>query len=210
MSLSTKLTEKNHLVRKVTRELIKKAKSDAAGGSGPFRLYSVVEENLHNGVPDLLLKRNLTSSEAIGLILLVAAKPTSSGIDFLLWDALGQRARMQKYQGKWMIVHHLLKYKHLELIVYELLIEKSVSPETVFGNYVRLGQIALDRKVKLVDSNWNPPVSKPQRKRGYDDKGSSRPAHRWLPDRVHQGPNPKKKDFSGLYGESGVLNFLYG
>jgi hypothetical protein len=38
------------------------------------------------------------------------------------------------------------------------------------------------------------PVSKPQRKRGYTDKGYRRPSHMWLPRFIHETRVAKKED----------------
>lgn len=149
--------------------------------------------------------KNLSASEALGLILNDAVRSTHFG--FLVRDFLGTKAKMHQYQGNWMLVHQLLKYcGDFDLITFELHSRKLQNE--VFGNFLKMGEDALKRlKIYYVDYYRRP--KKPQRKMGYNDKGSTRPSHERRP-----GPDCKIRemplDFQNYQKGTKLLQFLYG
>lgn len=197
------------VVRRAEREIVRQVQSSAAGGSGPSsNLYSVFDETFPNEVPDVRINPNLKAVEALGLTLIILSKPTPLGP--LVLDQIGQIAKRRQYQGEWMVVHHILKVFDVRLALYLLFEEYRKTPRDVFGNIIPMGLKALNQKVKVVDPYRQGPVRRPQRKRGYDDKGSSRPAHRWLPTDVHVGPNPDKLELDSMYSvRRRLVNFLF-
>lgn len=91
-----------------------------------------------------------------------------------------------RHEGKWEIVGRILSTT-TSLQVYDswMIIMENMTPNEWFGNFVPLLVQALKslrwRKVYQFVTEDPRPVRKPQRKRGYNDKGSQRPPHKWLP-----------------------------
>lgn len=87
-------------------------------------------------------------------------------------------------QGEWKIVEEILTTTDsLTIEPTWSLIMKNMNEYDWYGNFIplllRTRRAMFQRKVYSLEDKR--PVRKPQRKRGYDDKGSLRPAHRWLP-----------------------------
>lgn len=166
-------------------------------------LYSLSPEKLET--LERIKIPSLTAQEALGLTLLVAADSTPQS--FLLREYLIDQCQKNSYQGKWMLVHKLLKVFYLDLMLL-VIIERNLSRE-VFGNALKIGFKTLER-IKL-EFRSNLRVCKPQRKKGYNDHGSSTPAHKRRNCWVYSGPNPEKPDLSSLCKKKyGLVNFLYG
>lgn len=133
--------------------------------------------------------------EAIATIFAVSAIfPERAG--FLKMDILEKIARIARnyqYEGKWSLVQELLETKNIPYYL-SLVLCEHFSPEDLFGNLAPLvRKKALQIKFRKYQTQ-KPRVRYPKRKRGYDDKGSLRPSHLWLPKDVHLGPNPERED----------------
>jgi len=108
----------------------------------------------------------------------------------LALEKIFQRARNANFQGNWMLVKEYLQdIQNTEEKAF-LFLRKHFHPRDIFGNLVPLMK-RLSRCIR-VGTPAPPRVRKPQRKRGYDDKGTLRLSHKWLPEQVHSGPNPDR------------------
>lgn len=91
-----------------------------------------------------------------------------------------------KLEGNWSIVGRILSTTS-GLQVYDCwtIIQETMTTNEWFGNFVPLLVQAFRavrwRKVYRFVTEDHRPVRKPQRKRGYSDKGSQRPSHKWIP-----------------------------
>lgn len=100
-----------------------------------------------------------------------------------------------QYQGDWELVHQLLRNRdNLERKV-NILLEKGYTARTIFGmlhdkNLSRL------KKINLYDP-YRHKVVKPQRKRGYNDHGSRKEIHKWLPWNAYATTEAPKIDKEG-------------
>lgn len=108
----------------------------------------------------------------------------------LALEMIFRKAQHAKFQGKWILVkEYLQEIQNTEEKAYRFL-RKYFHTREIFGNLVPLMK-RLSKCIR-VGTPAPPRVRKSQRKRGYDDKGTLRPSHKWLPDRIHSGPNPEK------------------
>jgi len=93
---------------------------------------------------------------------------------------IGQKARRAQYQGDWMIIKEILEKSNFQSWIETWrIIMPNFSSEDWFGNIVPLLKASF-RKIKYVSDYVSVeedtrPVNRPQRKRGYTDKGSRRP-----------------------------------
>ena len=121
--------------------------------------------------------KKLTSSEAIHLILHLPEM--NKDWRFAVWMELTCLPKKYQYQGKWEIVHQLLRnYKSMETMVNTLL-NNGYSENAIFG-IVRDKTLSRLEKINIYDP-YRHKVNKPQRKRGYNDHGSRKEDHKWLP-----------------------------
>jgi len=99
---------------------------------------------------------------------------------------LGRMASNGQLQGEWKLVGEILSSVH-SLDVYStwMIILRAKSTNMWFGNLVPLMKEAIKAiKLRRLYNNVlldKRPVIRPKRKRGYDDKGSMTPIHKWLP-----------------------------
>ena len=100
--------------------------------------------------------------------------------------------RQHRREGHWKIVEVLIQQPQ-GYYYYVDVLNKNFSPEDIFGNIIP----ALRRKIASVRCESRKarelrlsrrPVKKPVRRRGYNDKGSLRPSHTWLPDNAYSRP----------------------
>lgn len=101
-------------------------------------------------------------------------------------DTLGKMAHNYSYQGNWNVVGEILEQTDsLDIRSTWIIIFKNINENDWYGNYVpRILRAIKGLKVTKVYSFVSEdtrPVKQPQRKRGYNDKGSQRLSHQWLP-----------------------------
>lgn len=198
----------NEIIR-ASDELKKMVGSNGAGGAGPISSVLSLLSFLEFDRFQLKVRNNLTAKEAIALILIGSVKPTPAF--HILLEELGSRARRYQYSGRWLLVHELINIVFLgPTFLFEQLFKRGISSREVFGRLLK--ECAQRASLKVYVSPLNKGrVNKPQRKRGYDDKGSAKPAHCWLPTDVHLGPNPLKLDLTPTEKKrTQILNWLYG
>lgn len=111
-------------------------------------------------------------------------------------DHIAQMAYNFRYEGDWKIVQEILELKtFMPYFVGKILFE-NMTPREYYGNFEPLLLIKWKQcKMLKLHLRQKGRVVKPKRKRGYDDKGTLRPDHRWLPTDVHLGPNPEPEDY---------------
>lgn len=139
-----------------------------------------------------------TSREAISVLLaLVLIRPGWSSYYFIesVAENIHNMARKYMFEGKWKVVGELLsqqdffsagEYGFLRIL------EKYYSEQDFFGNVLPQTYRMIDTWFRT-SSDYRPYrkpsdekllLSKPRRRvrrRGYNDKGSRRPSHKWLP-----------------------------
>lgn len=146
-------------------------------------------------------------SELIALLVLVSKVKPFWYQEFILFCA--EQSRKKNYQGKWRVLHKLAKLNLHNLICYR--ITEIMSPNDFFGNYLPIIK-KFARNCPCNYLNQKLPKPKyPQRKRGYNDKGSVKFSHEVHDLSRHTGPNPVREDYRSQYKKrSSILNFLYG
>lgn len=131
--------------------------------------------------------RNANEALAV-LAALPLVCPSTRNYDLIsdLRQHIAKMASTYRYEGQWKIVAEILSTTDSMVIdpTWNLITE-NMSKEDWFGNFVpKLVQaIKALRWQKVYHSvvEDTRPYHRPQRKRGYNDKGSSRPNHKWLP-----------------------------
>jgi len=149
------------------------------------------------------LKR-LTSREALALVLCFDKEDP---VWWYLREKILDDCYRYKYKGNWRLVQKLLMINDDNLLLRRFL--EDHSSQEIFGNLLVL---ANKRISKMQIHKRYTPVKLPQRKRGYNDHGSRRDDSKWLPDRVHLGPNPKRQDLRNGVAKTlkeKVLRFLW-
>lgn len=90
---------------------------------------------------------------------------------------IAQQAYVSNYEGEWKTVQEILEqYPQTPKEFYDIFL-KFHTPEEFFGNLVRRAR-RLSRGIGTKMRDPHGPVSRPQRHRGYRDKGTLRPSHR--------------------------------
>lgn len=109
---------------------------------------------------------------------------TRAGLEYReVYRKLANRAYHYAYQGDWGILQSFLEQKPRSLNELVKMIRSQFSDYDIFGNLCPLIRRILGsaRKYKLYNRVYRQRVNYPQRKRGYNDKGSLRQTSRWLP-----------------------------
>lgn len=101
-------------------------------------------------------------------------------------ESIGRMARNYSYQGDWKVVGEILEQStSLDIHSTWIILFETINENDWYGNYVpRLIRAVRSLRTKKVYSSVSEdlrPVHKPKRKRGYNDKGSQRLSHQWLP-----------------------------
>jgi Skp family chaperone for outer membrane proteins len=92
-----------------------------------------------------------------------------------IYKTLQQKAFQANYQGKWELVQEILEQEQPNL---QEIYEKWQTRGGTFRSFQNLfGEVHLKRDIYVSVVNDNRRVKYPQRKRGYDDKGSRRLPH---------------------------------
>lgn len=130
--------------------------------------------------PDLSMKFPYKSPmEAIAVLSIVGyiIPPRNEYYKYKIKEEMAQRCYNYNYQGKWKIVQELLELSPdypADILRY---LEQHFSPETIFGNIVPMVRKMLLLMKLNKNINRRNKVKKPQRKRGYNDKGTLRFPH---------------------------------
>lgn len=134
--------------------------------------------------------RNLSSREAI--VLCLQLPMMHRDWRFAIWMEVFNLPKKYQYEGDWNIVHSLLRNRDSLERMITILLENKFSNRKIFG---LLNDKALNRltKIGLFDP-YRHKVKKPQRKRGYNDHGSRKELHKWLPWNAYAVPDQKKID----------------
>lgn len=124
----------------------------------------------------LRFPRTSTSWDALCVLYLLSHIESSYWLTEEHHRRLANQAYRANYEGEWETVQQLLEqYPKTPKEFYEIFL-RFHSPEEFFGNIVprarRLSRV-LDSKLR----DPHGPVSRPQRHRGYRDKGTLRPSH---------------------------------
>jgi hypothetical protein len=132
-----------------------------------------------------------TAEDALALLLVLPLVCPSTQNYFLIKNIREHLAKMvenYRWQGGWSVVGRVLQTTD-SLSCYQswTIILERYSPQDFFGNVVpRMVQALRSikwRKVYFSVVSDTRRVTRVQRRRGYNDKGSWRPSHHWLPDR---------------------------
>lgn len=137
--------------------------------------------------------------EALGAIIVMSlmTKERDEMSRLKFKEHLAQMCYNYNYEGKWSVVQEVLETPTiLRNIIGK--IADLLSIRELKGNILPL-LTSIVYKAKsittdLLRESHKPRVRYPQRKRGYDDKGSLRPVHEIHSCWEHEGPNPEKED----------------
>jgi hypothetical protein len=125
----------------------------------------------------LRIPRITSSWDALAVLYLLSHLERAPWITDEVHRMLAQKAYAGNYEGEWETVQKILEqYPQTPKEFYSIFLENH-SPEDFFGNLVRTSR----RLLRGLGSKARDPhgcVRKPQRHRGYRDKGTLRPAHR--------------------------------
>lgn len=174
----------------------------------PKSLYSDITGEI-SGEWKLAINKTVRSnpSKLINLLILYSRVKPFWYQDFLV-HCMDQSQRYN-YQGMWRVLHKLAKLQHFDLITYR--VTEIFSPNEFFGNMIKeINEFAKKSPCKYVNQKL-PKPKYPQRKRGYNDKGSVKYSHEVHDLSRFSGKNPEKEDYRSQYNKrSSILNFLYG
>lgn len=183
---------KNESLRKTLFSFTERAKNEL-GLSETMSLYLHLPKGKIDNC-DLLLSQKINAKEAISLALVV--NHLDPFVKFSLILEIERLCYIHQYEGKWLICNTIIQLtEDAEKIYYFTEIEK-ISTRELFGNYLRTLEDSFNRII-LRDRRRNK-VKKPKRKRGYNDHGSRRPEHKWLPSEIWIGENPKRLDLRNI------------
>jgi hypothetical protein len=153
--------------------------------------------------------KKMTSTEALGLLFVVAFKP--SPVNDLIVLGIEDLCFKQNYRGSWREISKLLRfYKKPEFLLY-LYLERH-STRSLFGNLLQEGLNKAGQLKFYYPSKMKPPKF-PKRKRGYNDKGNARDNFDWRKIQTVSGANPVKEDQRGRIPRTRkeqITRFLYG
>lgn len=125
----------------------------------------------------LRIPRITSSWDALAILYLLSHLGGAPWLTDGVYRNLAQKAYVSNYEGEWEAVQVTLeRYPQTPKEFYDIFL-KSHSPEDFFGNLVRTAK----RLLRGLGSKARDPlgcVRKPQRHRGYRDKGTLRPVHR--------------------------------
>jgi hypothetical protein len=190
--LTTDPILKNESLRKSLFSFTEKAKNEL-GLSETMSLYLHLPKRYIDNC-DLLVSRKINAKEAISIALVV--NQLDPFVKYSLILEIERLCYTYQYEGKWKICNTIIQLaEDVDKFYYFTEIEK-ISTRELFGNYLRILETAFSR-INLRDRRKNK-VKKPKRKRGYNDHGSRRPEHKWLPSEIWIGENPKRLDLRNI------------
>lgn len=137
-----------------------------------------------------------TPMEAIALLIAVTnlLPARKEYIKYKLKEEMAARCFKNNYQGKWSIVQEFLELKNDYLWQQFELLQQHFSNQDIFGNIIQLTKKIVPT-IRIID--YRPdrrPVRKPQRRRGYNDKGTLRFSHERHSAWTWTGENPVRVD----------------
>lgn len=163
------------------------------------RIAENTSSDLHSGKFNSFFVHVERPLEALGALLAMSlmTKERDEMSRLKFKEHLAQMCYNYSYEGKWRVVQEVLETPTIFRNIIEVIIQK-LSIRELKGNILPLlpGIVA---RVKVIQTDLlkearKPKVRYPQRKRGYDDKGSLRPVHEIHSCWEHEGPNPEKED----------------
>lgn len=134
--------------------------------------------------------KNLSSREAI--VLCLQLNEMHPDWAFAIWMEIFPLPKKYQYEGEWNIVHNLLRNRTSLERKINILLENGYTARKLFG---MLHDKSLKRlnKIGLYDP-YRHKINRPQRKRGYNDHGSRKEDHKWLPWNAYAVSDAPKKD----------------
>ena len=204
------MKEKNHYLSELKSNLEEKNWS-------LMRKFSSETKSLYSDLPDEDMKwtwkiqvpktmKNDPEELIAGLIILSKIKPYWY-TEYQLFCA--EQVKKYNYQGKWILLHKLLKLNFHDLILYR--ITEIYTGNAYFGNINKRVNNLLENFSIRFGKCLKPRPTYAQRKRGYNDHGSRKNPHEIHDLSSVSGPNPEKLDFSDQYKKRlSLINFLYG
>lgn len=129
--------------------------------------------------PDRAIRipRISTSWEALCVLYLMSHLESHFWITDEIHRILANKAYVSNYEGEWETVQTILEqYPKTPKEFYDIFL-RFHSPEDFFGNLVVRAR-RLSFGIGTIRRDPHGPISRPQRHRGYRDKGTLRPSHR--------------------------------
>lgn len=134
--------------------------------------------------------KKISSRESIVLILQLHQMHRNWA--FAIWMELYHLPKKFQYQGDWELVHQLLRNRTSLERQINTILEYGYSTSALFGMLMDKNLSRL-KKINIYDP-YRQKVVNPQRKRGYNDHGSRREDHKWLPWNAFSSPDMPKRD----------------
>lgn len=150
--------------------------------------------------PDLPIKFHInveSAREAMASLLIMATLvPERAGLPQMYFtDHLAKMCYNYSYEGDWAKVQEILELRTITPYAVFVKLISWMSREDFYGNFVPLVlRLVRTARIVKISGSINRKVRKTQRKRGYDDKGTLRLPHNWLPTDIHLGANPQRND----------------
>jgi len=160
--------------------------------SETMSLYSHLPKKYYDHF-DIFLSKKLSAKEALSIAIIVNHLDPLLKYEVIL--GIEELCYKFQYEGKWHEVNTIIQIQKDEEKFHYLLEISQISERELFGNYLKLIPKAL-KQIVFKDRRQQK-VKRPQRKRGYNDHGSRRPLHKWLPRKIQNSENPQKFDFRG-------------
>lgn len=128
-----------------------------------------------------------TSWDALCLIYIISHVGNLFWITDSILRKISQKAYQSNYEGGWKTVQEILEQNPQTPEEFYWQFLQSHSPEEFFGNLKRRSKRMI-LLIRFYRRDPHGPVRKPQRARGYKDKGTLRPPHK------RHGDPPEKKE----------------
>lgn len=189
--MHSKIQSLNSTVRTSLSNFIERTRNDLSL-SETMSLYSHLPPRFYLHF-DIYLSKKITSREAMSLALIV--NHLDPLLKFQIILELEEKCFQHSYEGQWEKVNSLIQLSSDEDKFTYLLEIEEISTRELFGNYQKL--VTKSLKNIIFNDRRKQKVKRPQRKRGYNDHGSRRPEHKWLPRKIQESANPDKKDMRG-------------
>jgi len=132
--------------------------------------------------------KKLSSNEAI--VLSLQLPNLHRDWRFAIWIEIINLPKKYQYQGNWNIVHQLLRNRDSLERQITILFSNNFSKRQIFGLLNDKGLSRLS-KINIYDP-YRHKITLPQRKRGYNDHGSRKEIHKWLPWNAYALPDQPK------------------
>jgi len=199
-----------NLLSRLESYLVSKVGASETVSAVPMSVWSAPEDFPDRELTLIMPKKYKNSSHYLICTWLIALSKKE-----IMWKEelrliILQKCKENKYQSEWMTLFHLVKLDSLQLCLY-ILLESYMSADDIWGNVIKHINLIIDRNlVRFAMIQRKKPKEKVFR-RGYNDKGSRRPAH-VVPICLKPVVSsiPEKLDLSDLVKKKNrTLNFLY-